>query len=109
MNVLIVDDILTNRKLLKALLEAESMTVFSAHDGIDALKILEQEKVDAIISDILMPRMDGYRLCVEVRRNEKLKALPFIFYTSTYTSPGDEKTAMAIGADLFLRRPSGSR
>jgi PAS domain S-box-containing protein len=106
MNVLIVDDIETNRKLLKALLEAEGVTIFSARDGVDALKVLEREKVDAVISDILMPRMDGYRLCAEMRKSEKFKTIPFIAYTSTYTSPSDEKTAMDFGADVFLRKPS---
>ncbi|MDB6037826.1 MAG: hypothetical protein JWM99_1667, partial [Verrucomicrobiales bacterium] len=82
MNVLIVDDLPTNLKLLRAVLEAEGLTVFAAADGIEALQVLELEKVDAIISDILMPRMDGYRLCFEVRKNERLKRLPFIFYTA---------------------------
>src|ERR1700753_315111 len=72
MNILIVDDVEMNRKLLNALLDAEGMKVFSARDGVEALNILEREKIEAVISDILMPRMDGYRLCVEIRKSEKL-------------------------------------
>ncbi len=106
MNVLVVDDIETNRKLLKVLLDSEGLAVFSARDGVEALKVLEREKIDAVISDILMPRMDGYRLCIEMRKNEKFKKIPFIVYTSTYTSSTDEKTAMDMGADVFLRKPS---
>ncbi len=106
MNILIVDDIATNRKLLRAVLEAEGLTVFDAADGVEALTLLEREPVDAVISDILMPRMDGYRLCLEVRRSEKFGAVPFLVYTSTYTSPSDEKTAMDLGADKFLKKPS---
>ena len=64
MNILIVDDHLTNLKLLLAQLESEGHTVFEAHDGVDALALLERQRVDAVISDILMPRMDGYE-CVE--------------------------------------------
>src|ERR1043166_1852769 len=85
--ILIVDDNLTNLKLLRATLGAESLTVYEAADGVEALALLERETVDAIISDILMPRMDGYRFCYEVRRSQRTKAIPFIFYTNAYTSP----------------------
>src|ERR1044071_3114514 len=108
MNVLVVDDNSTNRKLLHAPLEAEGMTVFEAADGVDALAVLDREKIDAVISDILMPRMDGYRLCLEVRQSKKFNAIPFIVYTSTYTSPSDEKAAMDLGADRFLKKPSAA-
>ncbi|MEO6569552.1 MAG: response regulator, partial [Opitutaceae bacterium] len=68
MNILIVDDRPANLKLLRAVLEADGMTVCEAADGLDALGVLQHERVDVIISDILMPRMDGYRLCNEVVR-----------------------------------------
>ena len=61
MNLLIVDDHLTNLKLLRAQLESKGHVVFEAHDGVDALALLERQRVDAVISDILMPQMDGYR------------------------------------------------
>jgi CheY-like chemotaxis protein len=70
MNILIVDDIATNRKLLCAILKAEGHRTVEAADGADALGVLKREEVDAIISDILMPRMDGYRFCYEVRASE---------------------------------------
>jgi signal transduction histidine kinase len=108
MNVLIVDDHPTNRKLLRATLEAESIGVLEAGDGEEALKILGSERVDVLVSDILMPNMDGYRFCHEVRRSEKLKHLPLIFYTSTYTSPGDQALAMSVGADRYLTKPISS-
>ena len=60
MNLLIVDDHPTNLRLLRAQLESEGHAVFEAHDGVDALAMLERQPVDAVISDILMPRMDGY-------------------------------------------------
>ena len=62
--------------------------------------------MNAIISDILMPRMDGYRFCYEVRASEYFRHLPFIFYTSSYTSSSDEKLALEIGADKFLTKPA---
>src|SRR6266404_749584 len=106
MNILIADDNATNLKLLRAMLEAEGHKVLSANDGLEALELLEREKIEAIISDILMPRMDGYRLCLEVRKSEKFKKLPFLFYTATYVSPSDSKAAMDLGADKFLKKPA---
>jgi len=105
-NLLIVDDIATNRKLLRVTLEAEGHTVLEAADGVEALQILGREKVDAVISDILMPNMDGFRLCHEIRKTESLRALPFIIYSSTYNSPDDMKLALAIGADKYLTKPA---
>ena len=106
MNILIVDDVAANRKLLCAILEAEDHSIIQAADGVEALSVLKHEKVDTIISDILMPRMDGYRFCYEVRASECLCHLPFIFYTSTYTSSSDEKLALEMGADKFLTKPA---
>ena len=106
MNLLIVDDIATNRKLLRVTLEAEGHNTLEAADGIEALQLLAREPVDAVISDILMPNMDGFRLCHEIRKSERLHALPFIIYTSTYTSPGDIKLAETVGADKYLTKPA---
>ena len=106
MNILIVDDIATNRKLLRVTLEAEGHNTLEAADGVEALQILARETVDAVISDILMPNMDGFRLCHALRKSERLHALPFIIYTSTYTSPGDVKLAQTVGADKYLTKPA---
>jgi signal transduction histidine kinase len=106
MNILIVDDIATNRKLLRVTLEAEGHIALEAADGVEALQILARETVDAVISDILMPNMDGFRLCQEIRKSERFHALPFIIYTSTYTSPGDVKLAQTVGADKYLTKPA---
>ncbi|MCR4339822.1 MAG: PAS domain S-box protein [Gemmatimonadaceae bacterium] len=105
MNILIVDDIPTDLKLLCVQLEAEGHVVFEAQNGVEALAVLERQPVDAVISDILMPRMDGYRLCREIRMNERLHDLPVILNTSTYTSPDDEKLALDVGADKYLKKP----
>jgi light-regulated signal transduction histidine kinase (bacteriophytochrome)/CheY-like chemotaxis protein len=106
MNILVVDDIATNRKLLRITLEAEDHHILEAADGVEALQILACEKVDAVISDILMPNMDGFRLCHEVRKSERLHAIPFIIYTATYTSPDDMKLAQTVGADKYLTKPT---
>ncbi|MDR3692348.1 MAG: response regulator [Fimbriimonas sp.] len=105
MKVLIVDDNRTNLKLLRAILEDDGHDVVEANDGAQALVALELAGADAIITDILMPKVDGYRLCYEVRRHERHRSVPLIVYTATYTSPADEKLCMDLGADRYLRKP----
>ena len=73
MKVLIADDEPANLELLRVLLEHAGHSVVSACDGAEALQALEAEKIDAVISDILMPRLDGYRFCLEVRKNKKFE------------------------------------
>jgi CheY-like chemotaxis protein len=106
MKLLIVDDIDINRMMLRVAFEAEGHTTIEACDGIVALQILAREKVDAVLSDILMPRMDGYRLCHEIRADLCLRDLPIVIYTSTYTSSSDEKLALSFGADRYLKKPA---
>ena len=107
LTVLIVDDLPINRKLLSAQLQAEGHTVIAADNGAQALHVLERTTVDLVISDILMPVMDGYRLCSQIRGSERLRDLPFIFYTATYTSPADEELCLQLGANKYLRKPVG--
>jgi two-component sensor histidine kinase/CheY-like chemotaxis protein len=106
MKLVIVDDIAINRKLLRVTLEAEGHTALEASDGIEALQVLSRERVDGVISDILMPRMDGYRLCNEIRANRHLRDLPFVFYTATFVSAVDEQMARNVGADKYLTKPA---
>ena len=108
LNVLIVDDEPTNLKLMRAVLEAEGATVCEAADGVEALGALERVGFDAVICDLLMPRMDGYRLCQNVRANRASRDLPFIAYSSAYTSPHDEKRLIALGADRVLPKPASA-
>ena len=104
MTILIADDSPNDRLLLRLALEAEQHTVIEAIDGVEALAVLEREPVDAVISDILMPRMDGYRLCDKIRKSERFGLLPFIHYSASYTSPGDIKLSLDMGADKFLSK-----
>lgn len=106
MNVLVVDDHVVGRRLLRAHFEAEHINVFEAADGVEALATLRHDHIDAVIADILMPRMDGYRLCHEIRSDERLRDTPIVIYSATYTSVQDEKLACEMGADRFLRKPA---
>jgi signal transduction histidine kinase len=108
-NLLVVEDHPTHRKLARAAFESEGHFVLEAANGLDALQILEREPVDAVISDILMPRMDGFRLCHEIRKNAKFSSIPLLFYTATYRSTADRQLAEAVGADGYLLKPAPTR
>jgi len=105
MKILVVDDNKDNLLLLETLLKKEGYKVISATNGAEALGKLKTTCVDMIISDILMPRMDGFTLCRKVKKDENLKDTPFIFYTATYTDDKDEELAFKLGTDKFIRKP----
>ena len=105
MKILIVDDQPTNRKLLRVLFEGEGWDTIEAADGCEGLALLERESVDLVVSDILMPNMDGYLMCHNVRERPALHDVPIILYSGTYTEPADQKLALSIGADKVLSKP----
>jgi len=105
MQILVVEDNENSRVLLESALAANGYKVASAENGKLALAQAVLHPPDLIISDILMPEMDGYALCQAVRADEQLCGIPFIFYTATYTDPQNEKLAMDFGADKFIVKP----
>ena len=82
--ILIVDDINNNLVILEALLTEFGYSVESAINGKDALEKLRMKEFDLIISDILMPVMDGFTFCRTVKEDERLRKIPLVFYTATY-------------------------
>ena len=105
MRLLVVDDNEQNRYLLQALLTGHGHEVMVAAEGAEALEKAQANPPDMIITDILMPGMDGYALCREWKRHEKLKGIPFVFYTATYTDPKDQDFALSLGAERFIIKP----
>ncbi len=105
MKILIAEDDENSRHLLEDVLSSEGYEVVSFDNGLKALSYLQVEPVDLIVSDILMPELDGYGLCRALKQNIHLQKIPFIFYTATYTTAQDERFAIALGANKFLIKP----
>jgi two-component system cell cycle sensor histidine kinase/response regulator CckA len=103
---LIVDDNVANLYLLRALLQGHGYIVEEACNGAEALTRAQQNPPDLTISDLLMPVMDGYTLLRHWKADERLKEIPFVVYTATYTEPRDERLALALGADAFIIKPA---
>ncbi|MEC4673683.1 MAG: response regulator, partial [Nitrospirota bacterium] len=82
MRFLIVDDKKETLLLLETLFKGSGHKVISVPNGAEALHILADQRIDMIISDILMPGMDGYQLCRNVKGDDNLKSIPFVFYTA---------------------------
>jgi diguanylate cyclase (GGDEF)-like protein len=104
--ILVVDDVAEARTFLRTTLEYAGHVVDESGDGAAALEFLSASDVDLVISDGLMPVMDGFRLCLEIRRRAELAATPFILYTASFTQPDDERLAKTMGADVYLRKPA---
>ncbi len=104
--ILIVDDHVENLLYLEALFTSVDCTVDSAHDGVEALEKARQILPDVVISDLLMPVMDGYALLHEWKADPVLKTVPFMVYTATYTEEADRQLALNMGADAFILKPT---
>ena len=103
MRILVVDDIKEVRYMLEVILKSQGYEIVAAENGEVALKRLKEQNFDLIISDILMPVMDGFQLCKITKK--EYPHLPFIFYSATYIDIKDKEFALGLGADLFLVKP----
>jgi diguanylate cyclase (GGDEF)-like protein/PAS domain S-box-containing protein len=104
--VLIVDDREDNRYLLRALMQGHGFAVEEAEHGTQAMAMARTQAPDLVISDLLMPVMDGYTLLRQWKADDRLKHIPFMVYTATYTQAKDERLALDMGADAFLVKPA---
>lgn len=102
--ILAVEDSPTQAAKLRFLLEAEGYSVTMAGNGSQALAILEQRKPTLVVTDVMMPEMDGFTLCKEIKSRDSLHDLPVILMTSL-SSPRDILKGLECGADNFIRKP----
>ena len=103
--ILIADDNDNNLYFLQALFGMNGYGVTTARNGSEALNLALAAPPDLMISDILMPVMDGFTLCRRWRTETQLSGIPFVFYTATYTDAKDRELGLSIGADEFLTKP----
>ncbi len=108
MTILIVDDNETDRKVLRNILEREGIQTIEAEDGVEALTILERERVEAVICDVIMPNMDGFQFCYELRKSLIHRRLPVVIYTSHFANENMGEISREFGADLFLNKPASA-
>lgn len=104
LRTLAVDDYENTRKKLVVILQKLGMTVIEAGNGVEALEALRKEKVDLIFTDIVMPEMDGFELCVEIRKIPSLSETPIVV-VSTHVDGNYIIKALRTGADDYLSKP----
>jgi CheY-like chemotaxis protein/HPt (histidine-containing phosphotransfer) domain-containing protein len=102
--MLIVEDSRTQAEHLRFILEDHGYNIIVAGNGQEALDLLSRYEPTMVISDIVMPVMDGYQMCREIKRNSAYRDIPVILLTSL-TDPGEVIKSLACGADNFIRKP----
>jgi putative two-component system response regulator len=102
--ILIVDDEEMSVRLLKAMLVQENYQIVAAYSGEDALRILNDRNFDLILLDVMMPGMDGFKVCRKIKKEGKGGIIPILMVT-VLTDREDRVKAMKAGADDFLSKP----
>lgn len=103
--ILVVEDVPNVLELLEVTLRFKGYPVITARNGQEALDCVYREHPALIISDILMPKMDGFALAHALRKDARTRQIPFIFLSATYVTPEDKKFAMSLGASRFMEKP----
>jgi DNA-binding response OmpR family regulator len=102
--ILIVDDEVELSEMVKMRLETVGYEIISAFDGQEALDRARQDKPDLIILDLMLPKIDGYKVCRMLKFDEKYKKIPIILF-SARAQEEDKKVGMQVGADAYITKP----
>jgi CheY-like chemotaxis protein len=103
--ILVVEDFPNVLELLEVTLRFKGYPVISARNGQEALEKVQQDHPALVITDILMPKMDGYALAHQLRSDPRTCDIPIIFLSATYVQPEDKQFAISLGAVRFIEKP----
>lgn len=103
--ILIVEDVPNVLELLEVTLRFKGYAVITARNGEEALEVIAKTRPVLIITDILMPKMDGYAFIQKLRVNPGTRAIPVVFLSATYVTPEDKEFALSLGAARFMEKP----
>lgn len=102
--ILLVDDESQMVDMLKMRLEANNYLVLTAYDGLEAFEKARKEKPDLIILDLMLPKIDGYKVCRMLKFDEKYKKIPIIMFTAR-VQDSDKAMGKEVGADAYVTKP----
>lgn len=102
--ILIVDDEQDMLYAVKLLIVANNYEVLTAKDGQEALETARRENPDLIILDLMLPKLDGYKVCRMLKFDNKYKTIPIIMFTAR-AQKGDEQLGYEVGADAYVAKP----
>lgn len=102
--ILVTEDSPTILEILKSVLAEEGYEVIAAADGQQALDLARTEKPDLIILDLMLPKIDGYKVCRMLKFDERFKNIPIIMLTAR-AKESDEQLGREVGADAYIKKP----
>lgn len=102
--ILIVEDEVALSEMIKIRLEKNGYEVISAFDGVQALEMARQQNPGLIILDLMLPKIDGYKVCRMLKFDEKYKKIPIIMFTAR-VQESDKKLGQEVGADAYITKP----
>ena len=105
MKILIVDDSTFERRILKSIIEKDGHEVMDAIDGQDGFEKAKFYMPDLVISDILMPNVDGFQFLRNMKKDKNLKSIPVVIYSSVYEGDEDRELALKLGAESYITKP----
>jgi CheY-like chemotaxis protein len=103
--LLIVEDVPNILDFLEVTLKFKGYEVMKARNGQEALEAIQTKRPALVITDILMPKMDGFSLVYHLRTDTATREIPVVFLSATYVAPEDKAFAMSIGATRFIEKP----